>query len=379
MRHFASSLPETRVNCFQKRLLLNPAILTLLAASAMVAVVLIREGGDPLALARLGTIYSQGDPAGTQGYDGQFVYYIARDLDPASVAPFLDVASYRYQRILLPLLARLFAFGSDQVLLWILPAITLISQALGTWFVAELLTSWGVSRWYALIFGLWVGFVLAIRLDLPEPLAYALIAGGFYADSKNHPELSYLLYGFAIFAKEVVLLFVLASFLEKLLKRRWRQAVELSLVALVPYMIFQIWLTQVFGSPGIGSGGAMATPFEIIPFKGIMRISHYSQLYLLAMLAVFGPAVILPVLWGIWAASKKLLEGDINFVVLALFLNGLLIPFLPFSTFRETGGLLRISCGLVLAIILFAGRYRIVRVLNYSYLLLVLNVFLLKS
>jgi hypothetical protein len=99
----------------------------------------------------------------------------------------------------------------------------------------------------------------------------------------------------------------------------------------------------------------------------------------MGMLVVFGPAVILPSLWGIWAAFKKLLEDEINFVVLALLLNALLIPFLPFSTFRETGGLLRISCGLVLAIILFAGRYRMYRVLNYGYLLLVLNLFLLKS
>jgi hypothetical protein len=123
----------------------------------------------------------------------------------------------------------------------------------------------------------------------------------------------------------------------------------------------------------------MATPFEIIPFLGFMRIGQYSQLYLLAMLVVFGPAVILPALWGIWAALKRLLAGEMNFVVLALLLNALLIPFLPFSTFRETGGLLRISCGLVLALTLFAGRYRLWRVLNYSYLLLVLNVFLLKS
>jgi hypothetical protein len=367
------------LNYFQNKFTLNPAILTLLSMIVLVAVVIISEGGNPLALARVGTMYSQGDPGGTQGYDGQFVYYIARDPNPVSVAPFLDVPSYRYQRILLPLLARLFAFGSDQALLWVLPAITLISQAFGTWIVAELLASWGVSRWYAVIFGLWVGFVLAIRLDLPEPLAYALIAGGVYAESKDRPRLSYLFYGLAIFAKEVALLFVLASFLEKLFKRRWRQVVELSLVAFVPYMIFQIWLAQVFGSPGIGSGGAMATPFEIIPFRGLARIGQYSQLYLMGMLVVFGPAVILPALWGAGAAFKKLLAGEIDFVVLALLLNALLIPFLPFSTFREAGGLLRISCGLVLAIILFAGRYRIWRVLNYGYLLLVLNVFLLKS
>jgi hypothetical protein len=364
---------------FPYKFFLYPSFITLLAMIGLVAAPIIGGGGDPLALARLGTQYGQGDPEGTQGYDGQFVYYLARDLNPEVVAPLLDVPAYRYQRILLPLLARMFALGNHQVLPWILPVISIASHVLGTWFVAELMAKWGVSRWYALVYGLWVGFVLGIRLDLPEPLAYALVAGALYAEIKNHTKLSYALFGLAIFAKEVALLFVFASLLERLSKRRWGEVLSLALVALIPYILFQIWIWWVFAEPGIGSGGAMATSFEIIPFMGLLRIGHYSQLYLLGMFAVFGPAVILPALWGIWVTFKKLLEGEINFVVLALLLNALVIPFLPFSTFRETGGLLRISCGLVLAVLLFAGQYRIRRVLNYSFLLLVLNIFLVKS
>ena len=86
---------------------LGPALVILLISSALVGVVIWRLGGDPLALARIGARFSAGDPQGTQGYDGQFVYYIALDPNPAAVAPRLDVPAYRYQRILLPLLARL--------------------------------------------------------------------------------------------------------------------------------------------------------------------------------------------------------------------------------------------------------------------------------
>jgi hypothetical protein len=57
----------------------------------------------------------------------------------------------------------------------------------------------------------------------------------------------------------------------------------------------------------------------------------------------------------------------------------MMIAFLPYSTARETGGLLRFACGLVLAVLLFAARYRQRRALNYSFLWIVLNVFLLKS
>ena len=123
----------------------------------------------------------------------------------------------------------------------------------------------------------------------------------------------------------------------------------------------------------------MATSFELIPFMGLLRIGYYSPEYLLAMLVVFGPAVVLPTLWGLWAAVKRGFSNNINVVVLALLLNTLAVIFLPFSTFRETGGLLRFTSGLVLAVLLFSGQYHLRRVLNLSVFWLVLNVFLLKS
>jgi hypothetical protein len=123
----------------------------------------------------------------------------------------------------------------------------------------------------------------------------------------------------------------------------------------------------------------MATPFEAIPFMGLIRIGFYSPLYFLAMLVVFGPAIVLPTIWGLWAGITKWLSGDKNMIVLALILNALIMPFLPFSTYRETGGSLRFACGLILAVLIFSSRYRMRKVLNYSQLWLVLNTFLLKS
>jgi hypothetical protein len=344
----------------------------------LAAGVIASAGGDPLALARLGTRFSQGDPNGTDGYDGQFSYYIARDPTPEAVRPFLDVPAYRYQRILMPLLARLSSFGAAAYLPWAIALLGILSQAAGTWAVSELLAGWGVSVWYALTYGLWVGFSLAVRLDLPEPLAYALLGGGILATLRGRPKIGWVLYGLALFAKEVAVLFVAAQLLAELAQRRWRSALGLFLVALLPYALFQVWLWGVFGQFGLSSGGAMATPFEKIPFMGLMRIGFYSLPYLLAMLVVFLPSIILPALWGAWSALKRVFSNEINVVVLALLLNALFIAFLPFSTFRETGGLLRFACGLVMSVLLFAGRYRLQRVLNLSFFWLALNVFLLK-
>lgn len=358
---------------------IQPALVTMSALCLMVFLVLANAGWNPIELARIGTRFSLGDPDGTQGYDGQFVYYIARDISPDSVASMLDVPAYRYQRILTPLLARILAFGESNLIVWVIPLLAITAHTLGTWAVAELMVTWGVSPWYALSYGLWVGFSLAVRLDLPEPLAYALVVGALLTHERHYPIITWILFGLAVFTKEVTILFVIAALLSYVLERKWRSIIGLIGLSLVPYFAFQLWIYLVFGEFGIGSGGAMATPFELIPFMGFIRIILASPIYGLAMLVVFGPTVILPAVWGIYLSAKKLNQRQTNMVVFSLLLNALAILVLPFSTFRETGGLLRFSCGLVLSVILFSGYYQIKRALNYSYLWLVLNVFLLKS
>ncbi len=355
-----------------------PALITFLLLGAVVALVIANAAGDPLALARLGTRYSLNDPDGTAGYDGQFVYYIARDLQPESVSTHLDVPAYRYQRILMPLLARMLSFGNLEALPWALAAIGIMAQTLGTWGVASLLKRWGITPWYSLIYGLWAGFVLAVRLDLPEPLAYGLIVAALIAVHDEKHGLAWALYGLALFAKEVTLLFVAAQGLVYLWRRQWRSAFGLGLMTLLPYGFFQFWLWRTFGALGLGSGGDMATPFEWVPLMGLFRIGVYSPKLLLASLVVFAPFILLPVFWGLWVVGVKVYGREIELIDLGLALNALVIVFLPFSTFREPGGLLRFSCGLVLALILFVSRYRYKKIIRYLPLMLVLNVFLLK-
>ena len=358
--------------------LINPAVIVLIIASLVVLLVLYTSGGDPLVLVRLGTAYSSAIENGTQGYDGQFVYYIALNPHPNTVASKLDVPAYRYQRILMPLLARALSFGNKFLLPWLLPVLGILSLAGGTWALSQLLDDWGVSRWYALVYGFWAGFMLALIVDLPEPLAYSLVVVGFLSIERKKEQLGWFLLMLAVFAKEVTILFVVGILLSYLLERRWRSALGLLLVSILPFLLFQFWLFTIFGEFGIGSGGNMATSFEWVPFMGLFRIGEYSLVYLLAMLLVFGPSVILPSIWGVLESVKYFLNGQRNMIVLGLFINSLVIVFLPFSTYRETGGLLRFASGLMLAVLLFAGRYRKQRILNYSVFWVVLNVFLLK-
>lgn len=367
-----------RLSTKASRLEWAPTLAMFLAALILVGAVIWRAGGDPLALARLGTHFSQGEPDGTLGYDGQFIYYIARDLSPQDVTPYLDVPAYRYQRILLPLLARLTSFGNPTLLPWLLALWGVLSITMGVWAVSGLLAGWGVSRWYALVYGLYAGFLLALIVDLPEPLAYGLVAVGLLLLERGRKWAGWLVLGLAVFAKETTLLFTAGVLLSYLFQRRWRELISLGCIGVLPFVIFQGWLWAVFSAAGIGSGGALSTPFEIIPFMGLFRIGAYSGLYLLAMLLVFGPAVVLPSIWGIWKAARRWLAGERNVYVAGLFINALVIPFTPFSTFRETGGILRFACGLVLALLLYSARYRMRKILNYTWFWLVLMVFLIK-
>ncbi|MGD8760431.1 MAG: hypothetical protein PVJ07_09290, partial [Anaerolineales bacterium] len=77
-------------------------LITLLLTAAYVVWRLAGAGWDPIGLVELGTRFSEGDPSGTEGYDGQFTYYMAVDPSPASALEKLDDPPYRYQRILFP-------------------------------------------------------------------------------------------------------------------------------------------------------------------------------------------------------------------------------------------------------------------------------------
>jgi hypothetical protein len=288
-----------------RTILLNPASTTLVVVLLLITWVIAQERWDPMSLVRVGTRFSELDPNGTDGYDGQFVYYIARELNPEKVSPYIDNPPYRYQRILLPVLGRALSFGDLALIPWTLPAIGIISHVLGTWMIMKILEEFRINPWYALIYGLWSGFLLAIRLDLPEPLAYALVIGAVTANRGHRPALSWFLFGLAIFAKEVTFIFALSQLGYDLWKRRYRHVIGLVIIAIIPYLLFQIWLWSVFGSPGIGSGGAMATPFEFIPFMGFLRIADFSLLLMFAFLVVFGPSIFFPAVWGVWEGVKR--------------------------------------------------------------------------
>lgn len=354
---------------------LRPWHLALVFYLLYLGLILSRNSGDPLAFAKIG--YGP-----NEGYDGQFAYFIATDPAPDSVVYQIqtlrsDFPAYRYQRILLPVLARLLGLGQPGLIAWALPLINLIAQVVGVAVVEHLLLHLKVSRWYALIYGLYPGLAVAVRADLTEPLAYTLIAVAYLLHWRERPWLSAVCFGLALFTKETTLLFVGGQLLYFLINRQLNRAGILTLLTLLPFLIWQLALKSLFGSFGLGSGGYLGTSFELIPFNGVWQILFTKGFVVFIVFLLFlGPWVMLPAIWGIIASVRQLLQRNWHPYVWALAANAVLIPFTPFSTFREPVAMFRFCIGLMLATLLFGGLTHSRRVLTYAWLWLVMLIFL---
>jgi hypothetical protein len=343
-----------------------PCVVSLLVTGAYIGTRLIFNEFDPLALAEIGSRYAQLDPTGEPGYDGQFSFYVARDPVPRTVGPFLDVPAYRYQRILYPLLARALAFGRQAVIPWALIGVNWIAHGLGTLGVCWILDRRGHRPRYGLIYGLWVGLVAAVGLDLHEPLAYALVVCAWVMKEKRHHHLFAFCLVLSLFAKETTLLFWAAGVAATLRDRAQRNAGAILLFGGLMYAAWQVWLWQAFGSFGLGSGGDMATGFEWFPFMGFLRIGLVDWKVFGLFVLIFGPTILLPSIWALiesWKNRGQILE---DWAFGSLLLHALVIVFLPFSTFREPLGIVRIATGLVLSILMVAQARNYHRVLNYG-------------
>lgn len=359
----------------------RPWLIALIACALYILFVILRNGGDPLALVTIGTQFSEGIPeaaGGTEGYDGQFVYYIARD--PQSASQYLDVPAYRFQRIMLPALGRMLALGQESLIPWSLLLVNLASLAIGTLTLEKLLEQQGVNRWYALTYGLSIGIFGSARLSLSEPLAYGLALVGILLASREKWLWSALVFALAGLSKETALLFPGAYILYHLVQRKWRLALILVL-SFLPFAVWQAILYTHSGAFGIGSGGAKATPFEMIPFMGIIRIiTEVPVDTRLGVILVFGaillPFAVLPTLWALQQCWKDRTSGSAYLYL--LFTNAAIMLFVPFSTYREPIGILRFIVGLQIAIILYAAHKHNTRVLRNSTLWIVTVLFMVS-
>lgn len=200
-----------------------------------------------------------------QGYDGQFSYYIA--LDPSKARYYIDEPSYRYQRILYPLVVRFTALARPSVVPWTMLIINWLAVAGGVLALGAWLRRKGVSAWFAVIYGIYPGMLVALQRDLTEPLAYGLVASAIYLfDFGGSRGLvwSGVVFGLAALARETTLIFALLFGFSLLAGRpnataevadrpaRLRHAATFGLLTLVP---FTAWTVALWSWLGVPHGG----------------------------------------------------------------------------------------------------------------------------
>lgn len=304
---------------------------------------------------------------GVKGYDGQFYYFIA--LDPAHAATYLDAPAYRFAHIGYPLLVRLLALGQPGLVPYALIAVNILALAGGTLAVAAWMRRAGASPWLALLFGFYPGLFVAFRLDLAEPLGYALAALGAYLfayGGQRRLLWAGLSFAAALLTRESTVLFPLAYAVALLLDgprfgawrarlaQNARRAGALLALALGPYAAYQAFLILWLGSPGVKTNIAP----DPIPFGGLLANAQASGQGTLA-LAV---DIALPGLVCIGAALWALRHDTASAAGWALLLNAwALTVLLPPNSYVDYTAAGRLAAGVVLAALLAvqaAGRRR---------------------
>lgn len=345
---------------------LRPWHVVLLICLAYVLLTLARYNFDPKYFALIGTQYDPGIPNGRPGYDGQFAYQIARD--PLNGWTKTDVPAYRYQRIVYPMAARVLAFGNADLVPWTLIVVNVVALTVGVWLTEAILRHFNASRWYALIYGLSAGTLMAVRLDLTEPLAYAFAQAGVLLALKDRWRWAAIVLALAALTKEMTLAVAAGIGLVYLAQRQWRRALTFGTVVLLPFVIWQIVLWSWFGQPGIGSGGDLATPFEILPLRGLWSLAFLDLRVFLLFAAIMLPLAVIPALLSLWVAGRQLWRRVIDIPTLVLLLNALLVLITPQSTFREPLAMARYIVGLMAAVLTYAASRHSQRALRYAWL-----------
>ncbi|MCB0208377.1 MAG: hypothetical protein KDJ52_03580 [Anaerolineae bacterium] len=345
---------------------LIPALSVAVVSLAYVLIVLWLNHWDPMTFVRLGTRYGQGDPNGTIGYDGQFAYQMA--LHPLGATPYLDIPPYRYQRLLYPLTARLVALGWPQLIPWTLLGLNLVALAVGTYTMARLLILHRLNPWYALPVGLFAGQLVSLRLDLNEPFALTFALLAVYAFEKDRSRWGALFLALSVLSKETSVAFIGGYLLYYCLRRQWRTLVETGLISLGPFALLQLAIWLNFGEIGLRSGGQGATSFSWLPFGGMFAFGFDNLQTLIVVLLILGPLILLPCLALTANLVRFFRHGNLSPIALVLALHILMLATLPFSTYVDFPGVLRLTSGLVVAALAYAASVRATKTLNYALL-----------
>ena len=311
--------------------------------------VLSSHNWDPLAFVLL---TPEDLPAGQTwgvGYDGRFSYHIA--LNPLGSTEGLDEPNYRYQRILYPILVKLFSFGKSDLVPWVMLVLNWVSTGLISCYLGILLLRRKASPWYVFVLFLSIGYLLAVRMDLLEPMAFALALVGWYLYENSRPRFAIIFFILSSLTKEIGLVFPFAIAVWEFLHKRPRQAIITLGFSALPYVILFFYLSSQFSVPG---NAVEKITFHLIPYAGFAMMTDLPS-KVLTMIWCIAPSVF----FGLWAIRDVLRfyaqKKDDPVVMLVIFQSAL-ISILPLPTWVDPIAIFRFNLGLIISVLLWFAR-----------------------
>ncbi len=326
-----ASMPDNAINVLRTRRF--RWMLVGLAFALVLTLVRITIGNcDPVCFIDLGARFAYPDHRlPLAGFDGQFSYYIAAD--PWGAYPHLDTPTYRYQRILYPLAARLVAFGNVQWLPITLILVNILALGLGTSAFATLLEHEGAPSWAPLLFLAWFGVAQSLLSDLNELTALAFSLWALVFCIREKYVYAGILFGLGALAKEMTFLFSMPVLAFLVYLRACDKAAKFGSLALLPYLAWALILRALLEEWVFQ---AQSAQLETIPFAGL---ADAGPLIPYVVLLVIVPGALCVVL------ALRNLNHIYSLVVLLSFVFMLFLP--PNSYFGNS--VFRLNTPLVLA------------------------------
>ncbi len=202
------------------------------------------------------------------GYDGQAYYYVAMD-------PFLAKghfkSPYRQQRILYPLLSRIFALGDAGLLPHTMYLVNLVSLSLGIIFFSLILRSFSLSPYWSLFYALSPPSIMTIQYDLPSPLAMALIIAAVYFYLHKRVVATTLLMALALLTREDSAMILAPLILWDYQQKRSLRRVALLLSSLIPFFLWQFFIALKLGHLPTATSATVISPVPLSGITGYVR------------------------------------------------------------------------------------------------------------
>jgi hypothetical protein len=252
--------------------------------------------------------------------------------------------------------ARAVALGKASAIPAALVLVNIGAIALGTLFVAVLLSESGVTPLLALAWAGYAGQVSAFWRDLAEPLAMALVALALLLLRRRRLGMASVVLLLAALTKETALLFAGAVALSAALNSRWRALGNVIGVVALPYALWQAALRLSLGHTGMSGADRQAA----LPLAGLMA-ARGATAWIGDCVVVVGPAVlclafVLALLWSAGQFSAQALRDELSSVpTLAVLANLVFVLWLPGRSYADLWASARNADGLVLALLSHPG------------------------